>query len=150
MDLTLIRTDSDHEGFRSLVVLLDRELAARDGDDHAFFAQFNKIQNIRNVVVARLDGIPVGCGAFKEYELGVMEVKRMFVQPEVRGKGIAGRVLKELEAWMEELGYRRWILETGEKQPEAIRLYEKSGYSRIPNYGQYADVATSVCFEKRV
>lgn len=150
MDLTLIRTDSDHEGFRSLVVLLDRELAARDGDDHAFFAQFNKIQNIRNVVVARLDGNPVGCGAFKEYEPGVMEVKRMFVQPEVRGKGIAGRLLRELEAWMEELGYRRWILETGEKQPEAIRLYEKSGYSRIPNYGQYADVATSVCFEKRV
>ncbi|MFN8398050.1 MAG: GNAT family N-acetyltransferase [Bacteroidia bacterium] len=149
MELTLIRTDSENEGFRSLVVLLDRELAIRDGDDHAFFAQFNKIQNIRNVVVAVLDGVPVGCGAFKEYEPGVMEVKRMFVQPEIRGKGIAGKILRELEEWMMELGYKRWILETGEKQPEAIRLYSKSGYTRIPNYGQYADVATSVCFEKR-
>lgn len=150
MNLTFLRTDSDHPGFRSLVVLLDRELAIRDGDEHAFFAQFNKIQNIRHVVVAFLDDVPVGCGAFKEYEPGVMEVKRMFVQPDCRGRGVAGRILQGLEGWMEELGYRRWILETGEKQPEAIRLYEKSGYSRIPNYGQYVNVATSVCFEKRL
>jgi putative acetyltransferase len=79
-----------------------------------------------------------------------MEVKRMFVVEEKRGQGIASKVLIELEKWAKELHYEKCILETGVKQPEAIRLYEKSGYRRIPNYGQYKDVAASVCFEKRI
>jgi GNAT superfamily N-acetyltransferase len=72
----------------------------------------------------------------------------MFVLPEYRGKGIAGAVLAELETWAADLGYARCILETGQMQPEAIRLYLKSGYAIIPNYGQYAGVENSVCMEK--
>lgn len=146
--LHLIRTNSDHKDFINLVRHLDAELAERDGAEHAFYAQFNKIDKIKYVVVAYEDEKPVGCGAIKEFEPGTVEVKRMFVFPQFRGKGIAGEVLAELERWASELSYNRCILETGLKQPEAIALYRKSRYSRIPNYGQYAGVENSVCFEK--
>ncbi len=144
----IIRTNSDNPDFRHLVALLDRDLAIRDGDDHAFYAQFNKVASIRQVVVAYEEGAPVGCGAFKPFDENTVEIKRMFVQPELRGRGIAATVLTELEAWAGELGFDRCVLETGKKQPEAIRLYQKSGYGTIPNYGQYAGVENSVCMEK--
>lgn len=147
---TLKRTNSDDSDFQTLVQLLDTDLAIRDGADHAFFAQFNKIAAIKYVVVAYDNDTAVGCGAIKEYEGNLMEIKRMFVLPEERGKGIASVVLKELENWTIELGYPKCILETGIKQPEAIRLYEKNNYQRIPNYGQYAEVESSVCFEKHL
>ena len=79
-----------------------------------------------------------------------MEVKLMYTAPEQRGQGIAGQVLGNLESWAHELGYARCLLETGIRQPYAIRLYEKHGYTRIPNYGQYAGVANSVCMEKKL
>ncbi len=148
--LTITRTNSAHPDFQKLVVLLDRDLAIRDGDEHAFFAQFNKIDAIKHVVLAYDGDQAVGCGAIKEYEANVMEVKRMYVLPEKRGHGIASQVLRELENWAAELNYQKCILETGEKQPEAIRLYQKNKYTVIPNYGQYADVVSSVCFEKQI
>lgn len=145
---TIRRTDSSDPDFRELVALLDAELAERDGDEHPFYAQFNKIDLIRHAVVATVDGEAVGCGAYKPYEGGIVEIKRMFVRPRGRGKGIAVAVLDELERWAREEGYSSAVLETGFKQPEAIRLYEKSGYVRIPNYGQYAGVANSLCMRK--
>ena len=66
-DLTLIRTDSDHTDFRQLVALLDQDLAVRDGDDHAFYAQFNKVDAIKEVIVAYQNDVPVGCGAIKPF-----------------------------------------------------------------------------------
>ena len=74
----------------------------------------------------------------------------MYTAPESRGKGIASQVLRELENWASELSYKKCILETGKKQPEAIGLYKKNGYKIIPNYGQYAGVDNSLCFEKEV
>lgn len=142
------RTTSENEQFRKLVADLDHDLAKKNGDANDFFAQFNKIDLIRNVVVAYEDNQPVGCGAIKEYDSATMEVKRMFVPPEKRGKGIASHVLQELEKWAKELGYKKCILETGDKMPEAIQLYRKNNYQTIPNYGQYAEVETSICFEK--
>ena len=79
-----------------------------------------------------------------------MEIKRMYTSPESRGKGIASSVLSELEGWASELSYEKCILETGKKQPEAIGLYEKNGYKTIPNYGQYAGIENSLCFEKHL
>lgn len=142
------RTDSGNRDFQELVTYLDKDLSIRDGNDHAFFAQFNKIDKIKHVVVAYQNNSPVACGAIKEYEPDTMEVKRMYTVPEYRGKGIASLILKELEKWAAELNYHKCILETGLKQPEAIALYEKNNYVRIPNYGQYAEVASSVCFQK--
>ncbi|WP_317170755.1 GNAT family N-acetyltransferase [Rufibacter sediminis] len=122
----------------------------RDGDDHSFYAQFNKIDAIRYVVVAYNNQLAVGCGAIKAYSPDTLEIKRMFVLPEFRGQGIAGKVLAELEQWAAELGYASLILETGKAQPEAIRLYTKSGYQVIPNFGQYVNIENSVCMSKPI
>jgi GNAT superfamily N-acetyltransferase len=146
--INLIRTNSDNSDFRELVRLLDADLQIRDGDDHSFYAQFNKVNKIRHVVVAYEDGEAVGCGAIKEYESGAAEIKRMFVRTERRGRGIAKSILSELEMWANELDFSECILETGLKQPEAIALYRKSGYETIPNYGQYSGVENSVCMKK--
>ena len=144
----LTRTSSSNTDFISLVNELDKDLAIRDGNDHSFFAQFNKIDTIKHVVVYYSNNLAVGCGAIKEYESGVMEIKRMFVLAEHREKGVASEVLRELETWAKELGYSKCILETGYKQPEAIALYKKNNFEIIPNYGQYANVTSSVCFQK--
>ncbi len=146
--ITLHRTNSENPDFIALVKLLDADLAIRDGADHAFYAQFNKIDAIRHVVLAYEGDMAVGCGAIKEFSPDAMEVKRMFVRPEGRQKGIASMVLGELERWAAEMSYRRTVLETGMKQQEAIELYIRRGYTRIPNYGQYAGVENSLCFEK--
>lgn len=148
--LQLVRTDSQNPDFIELVRHLDAELAVRDGAEHAFYSQFNKIAMIKHAIVAYENEKPVGCGAIKAYEPDTMEVKRMYVPPEHRGKGIAAQVLAELENWAAELSMTRCILETGTKQPEAIALYRKSGYQQIPNYGQYLNVENSVCFEKHL
>jgi GNAT superfamily N-acetyltransferase len=148
--ITLQRTNSSDPNFIELVRHLDADLAERDGEDHSFYAQFNKIDKIKHAIVAYEDGRPVGCGAMKEYSPDAMEVKRMFTSPESRGKGVASSILSELERWAAELSYQKCILETGKRQPEAIALYKKSGYQVIPNYGQYADVEDSVCFEKNI
>lgn len=150
MSINLIRTDSDNADFRELVAMLDADLAIRDGADHSFYAQYNKLDKIREVVVAYENEMAVGCGAFKEYETKKSEIKRMYVREENRGRGIAGKILKELETWAKDSGFSECVLETGFNQPEAIRLYQKSGYEIIPNYGQYAGVETSVCMKKSV
>ena len=148
--IQLKRTDSSDPDFTTLVRLLDADLARRDGDDHAFYAQFNKVSSIRHVLVCFENGIPVGCGAFKPFDENSVEIKRMYTSPKMRGKGIASQILAALEVWAAELNYRRCVLETGEKQPEAISLYRKSGYVVIPNYGQYAGIENSICFEKNI
>ncbi len=146
----LVRTDSTNPDFVELVKHLDADLAERDGADHAFYAQFNKIDRIKHAVVAYENEKAIACGAIKEYDSDSMEVKRMYTLPSHRGKGLATQVLTELEHWAAELSYQRCLLETGKKQPEAIELYKKSGYKQIPNYGQYTGVENSVCFEKRL
>lgn len=144
----LNRTNADNIDFNTLIVLLDKDLGIRDGDEHAFYAQFNKIDMIRNAVVCYMDNKPVACGAFKPYENEVVEIKRMYTLPAYRGKGIAHKVLNELERWASELGYKACVLETGKKQPEAISLYRKAGYVIIHNYGQYKNVENSICMKK--
>jgi len=148
--LKLLRTNSEDHDFIQLVKLLDIELAERDGDDHAFYDQFNKIDKIRHVLVLYDNDRAVGCGAIKEFDNGTTEIKRMYTLPMCRGKGFATKILFGLITWADELNYDRCILETGKKQPEAIRLYEKNGFIRIPNYGQYATIENSVCFEKKL
>ena len=150
MTINIIRTNSDNADFRELVALLDADLAIRDGAEHSFYAQYNKIDKIREVIVAYENETAVGCGAFKEYEPDIAEIKRMYVREENRGRSIAGKVLTELEIWAKESNFTECILETGLKQPEAIRLYQKNGYETIPNYGQYAGVENSVCMRKSI
>ena len=91
--VTLTRTDSTDPDFLALVRLLDADLAIRDGEDHSFYAQYNKVDSIKHVIVAYENGKAVGCGAIKEIAPDAMEVKRMYTPPELRGKGIAVKVL---------------------------------------------------------
>jgi putative acetyltransferase len=146
--LRLIRTDSENVDFQSLVVLLNEALAEINGDKNDFFMQFNRIDSLKNVVLAYQDEVAVGCGAFKQFDDESVEIKRMFVNPNERRMGIAVEVLKELEAWANEIGYKKYVLETSKVLIPAVRLYQKSGYQIIPNYGQYIGVENSVCMKK--
>ena len=148
--ITLIRTNSLNEDFIHLVKYLDAELAQLDGDEHAFYAQLNKTHNLNHVIVAYENDKPIACGALREHSPTTMEVKRMYTLPDSRGKGIATKILTELERWASELSYQKCILETGKRQPDAIWLYQKNGYKIIPSYGQYLVMENSVCFEKEI
>jgi GNAT superfamily N-acetyltransferase len=97
-----------------------------------------------------MENKPIGSGAFREYDLKRIEIKRMFVHPEYRSKGIGLDILNGLELWPSELNYSECILETGKKHPEAIKLYTKAGYQIIENYGQYENIENSVCMEKTI
>ena len=146
--INLIRTDSKNNDFINLVTFLDADLKIRDGADHDFYDQFNKIDMLKHVVVAFENNVAIGCGAFKIHENAVVEIKRMYVSPIGRRKGIASNVLTELENWAKELKIEKCILETGKQQPKAIELYKKSGYTITANFGFYENVENSVCFEK--
>lgn len=145
-----IRTNSENSDFQKLVELLDQYLAIQDGSEHAFYDQFNKINTIKYAIVVYENEVAVGCGAIKNFSEKTVEVKRMFVLPGRRGKGIASLLLKELESWAKQLGYERCVLETGKRQPEAIALYQKNGYRIISNYGQYIGMENSLCFQKNL
>ena len=146
--IKVVRTDSDNKDFKALVKELDAFLAELDGEEHAFYNSLNKIDKIKHAIVIYEDDKPVACGAIREFSPEATEVKRMYTLPELRGKGFASKVLSELEKWAAELSYQKCVLETGNRQPDAIGLYKKSGYKIIPNYGKYAGVENSVCFEK--
>ena len=144
------RTNSENIDFINLVKKLDAYLKTTDGDEHDFYNQFNNIDVLKNVIIFYVDEIPVGCGAIKKLDDEAMEVKRMFLSPEYRGKEIAQKILLELEKWAKELGYKKCILETGKRQIEAVKFYHKCNYKVIPNYGQYTEMENSICFEKLV
>lgn len=148
MTFSIKRTTSSNPDFVVLVKLLDAELAQIDGDEHGFYAQYNKIDKINHVILVYDNDTPIACGAIKAYVTDTMEVKRMFTQPNYRGKGAASLLLQHLEIWAHELDFLKCVLETGKRQPDAIALYQKNGYHLIPNYGQYEGVDNSVCFEK--
>lgn len=146
--LNIKKTTAKNGDFQKLVVLLDQDLAIRDGEDHNFYGQHNTLDKIKHVVVIYQDTLAIGCGAFKEFDSDTVEIKRMFVHPDFRGKGIASTVLNELELWANKLNYTSCILETGKNNPNAIALYRKLDYEIIPNYDQYENIETSVCLKK--
>ena len=146
--IRLLRTNSKNKNFIELIKSLDQELKIRDGDNHTFYNQFNKLENIHHVIVAFDNEKAIGCGSFKVYQNNIVEIKRMYVSSGGRRKGIASQILSELENWAMELKFTKCIMETGKQQPEAIQLYKKYGYSLTSNFGFYENVENSVCFEK--
>ncbi|MNK90402.1 ribosomal-protein-L7/L12-serine acetyltransferase [compost metagenome] len=149
-DLKLERTNSQNTDFSKLIVELDANLASRNGAMQEYFNQFNKVDTIKHVIIAYVNDIAVGCGAIKQFDDKSVEVKRMFVLEEFRGRGISRKILNELENWAKELGYASTVLETSNVQIEAVGLYSKSGYAITENYGQYAGIETSICFRKEL
>ncbi|WP_405351117.1 GNAT family N-acetyltransferase [Nonlabens sp. Asnod3-H03] len=149
--MRLVRTDSHNIDFKKLVEELDAYLAITDGEEHEFYDQFNKLNQIKHVVLCYYrDSILAGCGAIKEYDSQTVEVKRMYTVTGFRNTGVASSILKEIEQWTKELSYNRCILETGTRQLEAIGLYKSNGYQIIDNYEPYRDALNSLCFEKRI
>lgn len=147
--MQLVRTTSDNPDFKMLTQMFDTFLIDIDGDEKDFFAQYNQIY-LQNVIVCYEDDVPVGCGAIKQYDAVTGEIKRMFVHPSHRNKGIANAILLELETWAKELHFTSCMLETSFKLENAIALYKKFGYQQIPNYGQYIGVESSVCMKKNI
>ncbi len=145
--MKIIRTNSENPDFKMLSALFDDYLVDIDGDEREFFAFYNNVQ-LDHVLVVYENDETVGCGAFKKFDKNTAEIKRMFVHPNHRNKGIASIILKELELWANDLGFTSYILETSPKLTSAIALYEKTGYQFIPNYGQYIGVENSVCMKK--
>ncbi len=148
--IKIVRTNSEHKDFKSLVKDLDAYLAITDGDEHAFYDQFNGIENLDHVVLAYENDNAVGCGAFKTFDDSSVEIKRMYTIPKCRGKGIASEIINNLELWASERSYEYCILETGKRQVEAVKFYLKKNYKNIANYGQYVGMANSLCFKKRL
>nr|WP_315032796.1 GNAT family N-acetyltransferase [uncultured Chryseobacterium sp.] len=148
--MTIKRLDSTHPHFQSLVKHLDATLAEHNGDDNDFFTQFNTIDTLKQCIVIYVDEVPAACGAFKVFSENTVEIKRMYTDPQFRKRGLASALVTELENWAKEMGFQKAILETSKELTSAISVYEKSGFYKIPNYGQYIEVDTSVCYEKEL
>jgi putative acetyltransferase len=147
--MKLTRTNSLNPDFQKLTALFDEYLIYIDGEEKDFFAQYNQIF-LENVVLYYDNESPMGCGAFKKHIDNKVEIKRMFVHPNHRGKAVASSVLLELEKWAKELSFDEIILETSYKLETAILLYKKFGYEISAQYGQYIGVESSVCMNKRI
>lgn len=147
---SIIRYTGITPEFKMLTSLLDADLRERYGDAQDDYDQYNNSDKLKNFVVAFVNDDPAACGAFKFFEEGTAEIKRMFVKKEFRGRGISRKILMELERWARESGYRKAILETGVYQQEAIGLYTSAGYKKIENYGQYINKIYSCCMMKEL
>lgn len=148
--MTYIITDGCNEDFIVLCRLLDdylNELAGGE-ENRSQYIQYNMLKDIHDVILTYDEDIPVGCAAFKHYSDDAVEVKRVFIKKEYRGKGISKQLLHLLETRAKEKGYSRLVLETGKQLLEANRLYRQIGFKTIPNYGQYKDMTGSICMEK--
>lgn len=145
-----IRTTSENYDFIKMVNTLDADLYQRNGEAQLQYRQYNQIDKIKNAIVVYVDEKPVGCGCFKRFDDETVEMKRMFVLPEMRGKRLAAKLLQELEQWAVADGFTKAVLETGRRQVEAQRLYSVAGYSRTENYGQYVGMVDSICYRKEL
>lgn len=148
LNFTLHHTQSNDPDFIRLVELLDAELYTLYPKEQDEYAPYNKIDFIETVTVAYDGDQAVGCGCFRDFDQQTVEIKRMFVMPAYRGKGLSKRILDDLENWALEKGFTQAILETGKNQPQAIGLYTQNGYEKVPNFGRYADIPNSLCYMK--
>ncbi|MFJ2738575.1 GNAT family N-acetyltransferase [Streptomyces sp. NPDC087440] len=127
------------------------EIAERYGTPDSEPGTPPSAEDIAVFLVARTeDGTAVGCGGLRDLGAGIGEVKRMYVAPDQRGAGVATAVLAALEEWARSRGWTRLRLETGLAQPDAVRFYTRSGYRRIPNFGSYEGLSTSLCYEREL
>jgi putative acetyltransferase len=150
MNLTFQKSTSQNPDFQLLVNQLDRYLSGVNGNADDFFKQFNQIDLLHHVIVVYQNDLPIGCGAIKQFDANSVEIKRMYVLPEARGQGVAKGILMALENWAVELVFLKCVLETSKTMLDAVALYQKASYVIIPNYGQYVEIETSICFEKKL
>jgi len=148
--LTIKRTNSGDADFQLLIMHLDHELWNELKDDQATYDQYNKVPDLNTALVIYENEKPVAIGCFKKYSDDTVEIKRMFVEKEHRGKGLSKLVLKELENWAIESGFHHAILETSVHFKVARGLYMDAGYAITENYDQYKGLDESVCMKKEL
>jgi putative acetyltransferase len=138
---------------RRLIAALDAHLASRYPPEQRFGPNLKPAHlgpGLGTFVIARTDGRAIGCGALRLLDETTAEVKRMYVEPELRGQGISREILNHLESAAATLGAHRLVLETGVYQEEAIGLYLQAGFTLIDCWGEYSTSPTSVCYEKQL
>jgi putative acetyltransferase len=148
-DIKITRTDTLDSKIKELIKELDEELRGHYGDAQDSYTPHNDVSKGFSAILIEQNEEPIGCGAFKQYNETSGELKRIFIKHKARGQGISKVLVKALEEWMLEKNLSIAVLETGNKQIEALGLYEKLGYQRMPNYGVYVGMeATSICMKK--
>jgi GNAT superfamily N-acetyltransferase len=150
MEFLVKRTTANDTDFQLLAMQLDHELWVELQEDQATYDQHNKVVNIPTAVVVYSNSQPVACGCFKKFDNNTVEIKRMFVRKEYRGKGISKTILSELEQWAKEDNYAFAVLETSIHFQTARNLYTSNGYEIIPNYEPYTNLPESVCMKKEL
>lgn len=150
--MRIVHTDGTNKDFIELCTQLDHHLNEMVGGEkqRSQYTQYNTLESIHDVIVIYRDELPVACGSFKLYAEQVAEVKRVFVQKEYRGQGLAKKIMGLLEEKAKSQGFTSLILETGAMLNDAIGLYSSLGYERIENYGQYKHMKESVCMRKHL
>jgi GNAT superfamily N-acetyltransferase len=156
--VALERVTAEHPGFRALIMELDAELRQRYGQEQAAFDAFNGVAGIETALLVSDGSGWVGCacirpiardaGKYADVDPGAVELKRMYVTPDRRGRGFAGELIRGLEAWARELGFERMILELGDRQPEALAMYTRAGFAPVPKFGPYVAMPISICLGK--
>lgn len=148
--IEIIKTNSENPDFIDLIASLDKSLWDRYPELETNYWGNNIIEFNPNVIVVYLENKAIACGCFKKYDKNTIELKRMFVSPEARGRGLAKKIIEELEIWAHELGFSFSVLETLYKQREAISLYRKVGYTIVDNYEPYVGLENSICMKKQI
>ncbi|MFT8351048.1 GNAT family N-acetyltransferase [Clostridium saccharoperbutylacetonicum] len=144
MSLKILKTTGTNIDFIKLIKLLDDDLNERYGELQKQYNKHNKTDYINDVIIIYKDEIPVACGALKEHNIEVIELKRIFVKKEYRRQGLSKLIISELEKLGRNKGYKYALLETGVKQHEAINLYKNNGYYIIENFEPYKGNTNSV------
>lgn len=151
LDLQFVKTNAKNKDFKALAQKLDHEMWLRYGPHQEKYNGLNYLKEEAKVILIKFEQKLIGCGAFRALEDGkTIELKRVYVRPEYRGLGISKMLLQRLENWALQQGYRYAILETGNRQPEALGLYRNSGYVPIDRYNPYTQITESICMRKEL
>lgn len=150
-ELKIAQVDARHDDLAFLIGKLDEELLQLYPGDEIFGIDVEDPAIDEAVfVIAYVEGVPAGCGGIRPIDDESMELKRFYVDPSLRSRGIAKRMLDELEMKAKEMNFGVIKLETGPQQVAALQFYRKNGYHEIDRFGEYADCPSSLCFEKRL
>ncbi|MBH1940222.1 GNAT family N-acetyltransferase [Mobilitalea sibirica] len=151
-ELEFKNTDGEDPDFAILCNHLDGSLDEIVGKkfQRSQYDQYNRRDNIHDVIVAYQKGKPVACGAFKMFDEDHAELKRIYTEPSIRNMGLGLEMIRRLEAKAKIKGYRWCILETGRPLEAACHVYKKAGYEIIPNYGPYVDMPNSICMKRKI
>ena len=151
IEVSIQRSDLSSEAATRLISALNAELSRRypeEGANH-FRLDAQEVEEGRGAFfIAYANGEPLGCGAIRRIGADCAEIKRMYVEPYARGQGVGRKILLTLQEEARRLGVARILLETGERQPEAIALYNRAGFLRVRAFGEYVDSPLSVCMAK--